>query len=133
MIAEEDHKAKARTICDLIFGLLDCGMALLLFLPFFGQRIGGNLQEVSLLNLTAVQPYLITAYFILVSVIILLGILSLALQNFSELPVIKNKRMLSIVFSTMGVALFTISQQPYAAIFTFVFLIIKAVMLIKHR
>lgn len=133
VIAEEDHKAKARTICDLIFGLLDCGMALLLFLPFFGQRIGGNLQEVSLLNLTAVQPYLITAYFILVSVIILLGILSLAFQNFPELPVIKNKRMLSIVFSTMGVALFTISQQPYAAIFTFVFLIIKAVMLIKHR
>ena len=35
-IAENDHKQKERTLRDLIFGLLDCGMALLLFLPFFG-------------------------------------------------------------------------------------------------
>ena len=33
-IAEKDHTEKERTLRDLIFGLLDCGMALLLFLPF---------------------------------------------------------------------------------------------------
>ena len=37
-IAEEDTKLKERALRDLIFGLLDCSMALLLFLPFFGQK-----------------------------------------------------------------------------------------------
>ena len=36
-IAENDNNQKERALRDLIFGLLDCGMALLLFLPFFGQ------------------------------------------------------------------------------------------------
>ena len=57
-IAEEDTKQKERTIRDLVFGLIDCGMALLLFLPFFGQKTGGIIQEVSLFALNGIQPYL---------------------------------------------------------------------------
>lgn len=131
-IAEEDHKEKARTIRDLVFGLLDCGMALLLFLPFFGQTVEGVLEDVSLLNLIAAQAYLKTAYFIWVSVIIVLGILNLALQNLQPLPFARHKTLLSLIASTIGVGLFIISQQPYAAIFTFGFLLIKIIMLIKH-
>lgn len=131
-IAEADQKERSGMIRDLIFGLLDCGMALLLFLPFFGQRIDGVLQEVSLLNLTGIQPYLKAVYFALVLMMTLLGILTLALQNFRQLPFVAHKTLLSLVFSIIGVGIFVISRQPYAAIFTFVFLIIKAAMLIKH-
>ena len=63
-IAEEDAKQKERTIRDLVFGLLDCGMALLLFLPFFGQKADGIIQEVSLLVLNSIQPYLKIAYIV---------------------------------------------------------------------
>ena len=41
-IAEADTKAKETHFRDLIFGLLDCGMALLLFLPLFGQQADGT-------------------------------------------------------------------------------------------
>ena len=132
-IVEADQKEKTRTVRDLIFGLLDFGMVLLLFLPFFGQRIGDDLQEVSLLNLTQIQAYLKVAYFVLVSVMLVSGLLALALQNVRLMFFAKSKTALSLAFSVLGVGLFIVSQQPYAAIYTFAFLLIKASVLLKHR
>lgn len=132
-IAEKDHKEKERTIRDLVFGLLDCAMALLLFLPFFGQKADGVIREISLLALSEVQPYLKTAYIAFVGIMIVLGIMALALQNCRQRLWTHSKSVLSMAVSTVGVCLFIISQQPYAAIFVFVFLIIKALMLIKRQ
>lgn len=132
-IAEKDHKEKERTIRDLVFGLLDCGMALLLFLPFFGQKADGIIREISLLALSEVQPYLKTAYIAFVGIMIVLGIITLALQNCRQRLWTHSKSVLSMAVSTVGVCLFIISQQPYAAVFVFVFLIIKALMLIKWQ
>ena len=132
-IAEKDHKEKERTIRDLVFGLLDCGMALLLFLPFFGQKADGVIREISLLALSEVQPYLKTAYIAFVGIMIVLGIITLALQNCRQRLWTHSKSVLSMAVSTVGVCLFIISQQPYAAVFVFVFLIIKALMLIKRQ
>ena len=132
-IAEKDHKEKERTIRDLVFGLLDCCMALLLFLPFFGQKADGVIREISLIALSEVQPYLKTAYIAFVGIMIVLGIITLALQNCRQRLWTHSKSVLSMAVSTVGVCLFIISQQPYAAVFVFVFLIIKALMLIKRQ
>ena len=132
-IAENDKKQKERTLCDLIFGLLDCGMALLMFLPFFGQKADGVIREVSLLALSEVQPYLKTAYIAFVGIMIVLGIITLALQNCRQRLWTQSKSILSLTLSAVGVCLFIISRQPYAAVFVFTFLIIKALMLIKRQ
>ena len=132
-IAENDHKQKERTLRDLIFGLLDCGMALLLFLPFFGQKADGFIRSVSLLALNNIQPYLKTTYIAFVSIMVVLGIMTLALQNCRQRLWTQSKSVLSLALSVAGVCLFIISQQPYAAVFVFAFLIIKALMLIKRQ
>mgnify|MGYP003288589571 CR=1 FL=1 len=129
----EEQRQKEKHIQDMIFGLLDCGMALLLFLPFFGQKADGVIREVSLLALSEVQPYLKTAYIIFVGVMIVLGIMTLALQNCRQRLWTQYKSILSLALSAVGVCLFIISQQPYAAVFVFAFLIIKALMLIKRQ
>ena len=115
----------------MVLGLLDCGMALLLFLPFFGQKADGVIKEVSLLGLSEVQPYLKIAYIAFVCIMIVLGITIFALQNCRQRIWTRSKIVLSMVLSSVGVCLFIVSQQPYAAIFVFAFLIIKAFMLIK--
>ena len=124
-IAENDNKQKERT--------LDCGMALLLFLPFFGQKADGVIREVSLIALSNIQTYLKTAYIAFVGVMIVLGIMTLALQNCCQRFWTQSKSVLSLSLSAGGVCLFIISQQPYAAVFVFAFLIIKALMLIKRQ
>ena len=132
-IAEEDTKQKERTVRDLVFGLLDCGIALLLFLPFFGQKADDVVQEVSLLVLDSIQSYLKIAYFVFIGTMIFMGIALLVLQNYRQRLWTRYKSILSLALSAVGVCLFIVSQQPYPAIFVFAFLLIKALMLIKRQ
>ena len=132
-IAEEDTKVRESNIRDLIYGLLDCGIGLLLFLPLFGQKSLEIIQEVSLINLSNIQPYLLILYYAVVIGLVLFGVLTLALQNCRQTIWNRYKYTISVVLSSFGVFLFIISQQPYASILTFVFLVIKALMLIKRR
>lgn len=130
-IAEEDNKNKEKHFRDMVFGLLDCCVAIFLFLPFFGQRVDGKIQGVSLLLLTEVELYVKIPYLIIVFGIIIWGILILALQNCNVSFWVKYKSKISLGLSSVGALFFMVSLQPYAAMFTFIFLIIKALMLIK--
>ena len=132
-IAEEDTRQKETHFRDLVFGLLDCGAALLLLLPFFGQREDSVVWSVTLFSMTEIQPYLMTAYLLVIFATVILGALTLALQNCRKRLWVQNKRILSITLSAAGVGLFIISRQSYAAIFAFTFLLIKVVMLRKQR
>ena len=133
IIAEEDTKVRESNIRDLIYGLLDCGIGLLLFLPLFGQKSFEIIKEVSLISLSNIQPYLLILYYAVVIGLVLFGVLTLALQNCRQTLWNRYKYTISLVLSSFGVFLFIISQQPYASILTFVFLVIKALMLIKRR
>lgn len=132
-IAEEDTRQKENHFRDLVFGLMDCSAAMLFFLPLFGQETDAGVQAVPLLSLTEIAFYLRSAYFAVVIGSIILGILMLALQNCGGDLWLKSKNKLSLLFNLMGVLLFIISLQPYGAVFLFVFLIIKAFMLIKWQ
>jgi len=132
-IAEEDTKQKEKYFRDLIFGMLDCSVAMFFFLPFFGQNANGTIQEVSLLSLTEIEPYLKAAYFVVVIGIVLSGISTLALQNCRKEFWSKVKSKFSLAFTVIGTLLFIVSSQPYAAVFLFVFLVIKVLTLIKWQ
>ena len=108
-------------------------MALLLFLPFFGQKVDNVIRVVSLLVLSDIQPYLKTAYIAFVGIMIVLGVMTLALQNCRQRLWTQSKSVLSLTLSAVGVCLFIISQQPYVAVFVFAFLIVKTLMLIKRQ
>lgn len=133
VIAEEDHKKKEANLYDIVFGLLDCGAALLLFLPFFGQKIGETMRGVSLFALTEIQMYLKILYFSTVICITLMGLLSLALQNCKTVAWVRSKTVISLLLDVFAMLLFVISQQPYAAVYIFVFLAVKTILLIKRR
>lgn len=132
-LAEQEQGRKEMYIKDMIFGLLDCSVVLLLFLPLFAQKTGSSIQEVSLLTLTEIQPYLKVLYFAVVIGSIILGLLTLILQNRIGTVWGWRKIIVSMIFSTVGVVIFIVSRQPYSAVFVFMFLIIKALMLIKRK
>ena len=120
-LAQEERQQGESRQRNLVYGLLDVSSALLLFLPFFGQEAEGSIRSVSLLSLTGAPGYLKAAYLLLVTGMILLGVLTLALQKLWQ----KSKVTLSLGLNTAGVLLMIISQQPYAATLLFVFLMIK--------
>ncbi|MBR7133055.1 MAG: helix-turn-helix transcriptional regulator [Clostridia bacterium] len=132
-IAQEDNKQKEKYFRDLVYALLDLSIAMLLFLPFFAQNSYAEVQSVSLIALDGVQPYLKTAYFAVVTATVLMGVLTLCLQNCGLSVWLKSKTLISLVLGISLVLLFMISSQPYAGVFAFVLLVIKTAVLIIRR
>ena len=132
-IAEEDNKQKETHFRSLVFGLLDISVLMFFFLPFFGQKANGVIQEVSLLSLNEITTYLKTAYYAIVISIAVYGILTLTFQNCQKVFCTKNRDKISLILNVAAVLLFIISSQVYAGAFLFIFLVIKALMLIKWQ
>ncbi len=132
-VAREETRETENRIRDLVFGLMDCSTAMFFFLPFFGQETGETIQAVSLIALTEAGIYTKFVYFAWLAGMILLGILTLALQNFHFPFPDRNRYRLSLIWQAIGAAVFMICRQPYPAIFLFVFLIIKVLMLPKQQ
>lgn len=129
---EQDVSKKRNDYRDLVFGLLDVSTLMLLFLPFFAQRVDGVINEVSLLSLALVSPYLKIVYLSITILTVLLGILTLALQKIETAFWVQNNNKLSVILNSVCALVFIIGLQPYAAVFVFIFLIIKILMLIKN-
>ncbi len=125
-VAEEDRRRKETHDRALVYGLLDLSMALLFFLPFFAAR--AEAVSASLLALEGVQWYLRAAYFAVVLGTSAVGGLMLAAPHVWTSLTCRA----SLVLGTVAVLLFTVSTQPYAAVFAFVLLIIKALLLCKR-
>ena len=90
------------------------------------------MNAVSLVQLTEAAAYLKGAYVLAVAGSLILGILTLALQNCRHAFWGRHRQMLSLGWNAAGVLLFIISQQPYAAALLFLFLVIKALMAEKR-
>ncbi len=130
-VCEEVSTKKINKLKALVFGILDLAVLLLLFLPFFTQKVGETLQEVSLITLTEKALYLRVLYYFLVSLSAVMGVFILALLNTENAFIIKNRTKISLAISIFNVALLIISAQVYASITLFTFLIIKVILCIK--
>ena len=132
-IAEEDNKQKEKHLKSIVFGLLDISVLMFFFLPFFGDKANGMVQEVSLLSLSEIATYLKTSYYTIVISIAVYGILTLTFQNCQKVFWTKNRDKILLILNVVAVLLFIISSQVYAGAFLFIFLVIKALMLIKWQ
>ena len=132
-IAEDDSKRKENHFRDLMYGLLDICILMLIFLPFFADKTEEIVRSVSLIALSSVQPYLKAAYLTVVISMTVTGVLTLALQNCQCVAWAKSKTAISLTLGALAVLIFMISSQPYAAVFAFSLLVIKALMLMKRR
>ena len=130
-IAKADQQKKEGNFLDLVFGLTDVSAILFFILPLFAKVIDGGAEAVSLFALTGIAVYLKLAYFSLVGGLMGMGVLTLAMQNCKGAFWIKWKHGMSLMLGGAGVMLFSVSRQPYAAVFLCLFLILKALLLLK--
>lgn len=132
-IAEEDRKQKAARFRDLVYGLLDLSVAMLLFLPIFADRSGEVIQTVSLAAQSGIQPYTKVTCIAMVVAMTVMGILLPALKNCHASAWTRCKATLSLVLGVCAVLVFMVTLQPYAALFTFALLLCKLFLLIKRQ
>ena len=131
-LAQEDQKRSGARLRDQVFGLLDCGAGLLLFLPVFGQQTGNQVRAVNLFSLFPSRPWLGGLFLCAIVLTAGLGCAILALQGWEHPRWSTLKSPFSLALSALGVLLFLLARQPYAGAFFLFFLLIKVFFLVKN-
>ena len=131
-LAEQDIKENNKKHTALICGVLDCFIALLLFLPLFGN---GDASGASLpvFSLTGVSEWLKIAFIAVIGLTALNGFCGVVLGSFDK-PV-WNKRLVvtGLGLSMLATVLFIMARQPYAGVFCLFVLIIKGILFLKNK
>ncbi len=132
VVAENEKKEFAGRYISLICSVMDIFMAILLFIPAFGNGKGAS-GTVALFGLSGVNPWVKAVFAVIVGILVINGIMGLIVANL-ERPV-WNDRLLAAgtVASVLAVIVFMAARQPYAGIVSFSLLVIKVFLRRKNN
>ena len=129
-VAENEKKEFADKYVSLICNALDILLAILVFIPTFGNGNASS-ETVPLLDLSEINPWVKIVFVVIIGVTILNGICGVIITNFDK-PVWNRHRLITgVVLSILAVIVFIATRQPYAGIFCFAFLVIKGFLISK--
>lgn len=130
-IAEKENKNNIRSICGLLFGMLDMFFCMLIILPVYPNRMDGYVASVNLPAYTGVSSFVRTAYWILFAALIAAGIvriLSVRLKTEKHHGLMTD---ISMCLNITLVLFLAITREAYAASVAFLLLVAKG-MLVLH-
>ena len=130
--AEEEKKASVDRIFTLTCGTLDILLALLLFLPVFGNGTDKP-TSVSLFTLTGISPWIKTVFAAVITLSVLNGICCVIISHLDH-PVWDRHRLATgMLLSIVSSAIFVLTRQPYAGITSLAVLVVKGWLIGKGR
>ncbi|MBO4365849.1 MAG: helix-turn-helix transcriptional regulator [Eggerthellaceae bacterium] len=130
--AESEQKAVVGRYVSLICGALDMLLAVLLFIPVFGNGADAP-AIVSLLGLTGVSLWVKAVFVAVVGVAILNGACGVIIANFDKPTWSRRLLVAGMVLSIIGVAAFMAARQPYAGVVCFALLVIKGLLIVRGK
>lgn len=122
--AADERRAFADRYRSLICGALDVFLAILLFIPAFGNGADST-ATVALFELSEVSPWLKSTFAAIICAIVLEGVCSLVFAKLDKQAWGKRLLVVGMVLSVAAVMVFIVSRQPYAGIVCFALLTIK--------
>ena len=131
-LAEQDIKENNKKHTALICGVLDCFVALLLFLPLFGNGDSSG-ASVTVFSLTGVSEWLKIMFIVVIGLTVLNGFCGVVLSNFDKPVWNKHRLITGLGLSILATVLFIVTRQPYAGVFYLFVLIIKGILFLKRK
>ena len=131
-VAEIEKKESADKYVSLICNAMDVLLAILLFIPAFGNGADSSVT-VSLFGLTGISLWVKTVFIVIIAITIMNGICGVIIANFNK-PVWNRHRLITgVALSMLAVVVFITTRQPYAGIICFAFLVIKGFLITKVK
>ncbi|MBQ7902307.1 MAG: helix-turn-helix transcriptional regulator [Oscillospiraceae bacterium] len=130
---ETDNYEKKKLLCNQIFSFLDISVLLFLIIPFFRQQAGDTVQAVSALSITEISLYMKIRYFTVIILLAFWGAITFIAYKSGNAFFHKYGNRISYILNIIAVFIFIVGMQPYPAVFMFLFLRIKAIMLMKKQ
>ncbi len=131
-IAEKENKLNIRSICDLLFGILDVCSFLLIVLPLYPNTVNGFVYSVNLFAYVRTTSLNRFVYWIMFISLVVIGIIKLTLTKLRIEKCSKILTEVSMVISILMVLFLAITRQAYAVIVVFLLLVIKGMLLLKY-
>lgn len=128
--AKDERKNTLRKYAEFICSLLDVFIAVLIFIPVFGNGPESG-SSVSLFMLTGISGWIKNLFLILVIITVLNGICGVIISGMDK-PVWSRHRIVTgIVLMVICSAVFILTRQPYAGIICFFILVVKGILISK--
>ena len=131
-VAENEKKEFADKSLSLICNAVDILLAILLFIPAFGNGPESS-ETVSLFGLTGITPWVKIVFIVIIVTAILNGICGVIIAYFNKPVWNKHRLITGVILSILTVVMFIVTRQPYAGIVCFAFLVIKGFLIAKVK
>ena len=132
LIAEKENKANIRTICDLLFGIVDVCSFMLILLPLYPNTVEGFVYSVNLLAYAEATLFNRVIYWVLFVSLIMVGVVKILL---TKLEIKKSHKMvtgISMLLNILMVLFLAMAREAYAIMLAFILLLIKGGLLLKY-
>ena len=130
--AEYEKKDFVSCYLTLICGTLDSLLAVLLFIPVFGNGAASR-GAVSLFSLTGISLWIRIVFIIVICLTVLNGICAAVISHFGRPRWNRHRLVTGMALSILGSAVFIMTRQPYAGLVGFAFLVVKGLLLLRAR
>ena len=130
--AKDERENSLRKFAAFTCSLLDIFIAILLFIPVFGN---GALSKsaVSLFMMTDIQPWIKCLFIALIIITVLNGICGTVIISMDRPVWTRHRIVTGIALTILCSGVFILTRQPYAGIICFSLLIVKSGLIIKMR
>lgn len=131
-IAEKENKSNIKSMCDLLFGMVDIFSAMLIFLPLYPNKVEGYIYSVNLFMYDGIMPLQRFIYWFMFVSVFAIGIVKVLLTRFK---IEKSHRMIigfSMILSILIVFILAMARESYAVTVAFMLLIMKGILLLKY-
>ena len=130
--AADEKKECVEKYISLICNTLDIFLALLLFLPVFGNGTDHPVS-VSLFAITGLSTWIKTMFAALISLAVLNGICGVIINHFDKPVWNRHRLMTGMMLSVACAAVFILTRQPYAGIICLAVLVVKGFMVARGK
>ena len=130
--AKDERENFLRKFAAFICSLLDIFIAVLLFIPVFGNGVLSK-SAVSLFMMTDIQPWIKCLFIALIIITVLNGICGTVIISMDRPVWTRHRIVTGIALTILCSGVFILTRQPYAGIICFSLLIVKSGLIIKMR
>lgn len=130
-IAENENESKIRSMCQVLFGIVDVCSIALIILPLYPNTIDGYVYSVNLFEYTEITSFKTMIHWILFSSLLMLGGVKLFLTRFQVEKYQKSVTWISMTLGILSVLFLATLREAYAIIVAFALLVIKSVLIFR--
>lgn len=132
-IAEKENKSNIRTICDLLFGMIDVCVFMLIVLPIYPHTVDGFVYSVNLLAYEETTFFNRLVYWFLFVALILIGVFKILLIKLGNEKCHKIWMGVSLFLNILLVFFLAMARETYAITIAFMIFVIKGVLFMQSR